>query len=250
MARKEQNNVDYFPFLCKQGDAMKYIDNKHEHGFAVWVKLLRALALKNFHFLDLRNKKQLLLLAQECKVSEQTLTEIISDLVEFDEIDREIWEQYSTVWNQKFIDNIQDAYKRRNNKPLTRTQLLRHLRDNIEIDVCINSISDANNTHSIVYNNKVNKSKVSEKETHTPVDSNEVVIPFWDRLIQETNLQNVARQTDTTIDRVKEYLPLFKKNKAKNHPVAFELLNHFLACYRLEIAGNGKDSKGKKKVVI
>ena len=42
MARPERNNVDYFPFLCKEGKAMFYIEQKYGNdGYATWIKLLR-----------------------------------------------------------------------------------------------------------------------------------------------------------------------------------------------------------------
>ena len=31
MARPERNNVDYFPFLCKEGKAMYYIEKKYKN---------------------------------------------------------------------------------------------------------------------------------------------------------------------------------------------------------------------------
>lgn len=53
MARPERNNVDYFPFICKEGKAMYYIEQKYNNdGYATWVKLLRQLAVTNYHFLN------------------------------------------------------------------------------------------------------------------------------------------------------------------------------------------------------
>ena len=54
MARPERNNVDYFPFSCEEGEKMFYIEQTYGNdGFAVFVKILRELARKDFHYLNL-----------------------------------------------------------------------------------------------------------------------------------------------------------------------------------------------------
>lgn len=99
---------------------MHYIERKYQNdGFATWVKILRALAVTNNHFLNLNNDIELMFLASKCHISEERLKEILSDLATLGEIDKELWEKYRVVWNQKFIDSIQDAYKKRNNKCIT-----------------------------------------------------------------------------------------------------------------------------------
>ena len=119
MARPERNNVDYFPFLCKEGTAMFYIEQKYGNdGFASWIKILRQLAVTNHHYLNLNNKAEFMLLSSKCRVSESVLNEIINDLCELGEFDKELWSN-KIVWCQKFIDSIQDAYNKRNNKCIT-----------------------------------------------------------------------------------------------------------------------------------
>lgn len=119
MARPLRNNVDYFPFLCKEGSAMFYIEQKYGNdGFASWIKILRHLAVTNNHYLNLNNKSEFMLLSSKCRVSETVLNEIINDLCELGEFDKELWVN-KIVWCQKFIDSIQDAYNKRNNKCIT-----------------------------------------------------------------------------------------------------------------------------------
>ena len=119
MARPQRNNVDYFPFLCKEGTAMFYIEQKYGNdGFATWIKVLRHLAVTNNHYLNLNNKAEFMLLSSKCRVSEMVLNEIINDLCDLGEFDKELW-SYKIVWCQKFIDSIQDAYNKRNNKCIT-----------------------------------------------------------------------------------------------------------------------------------
>src|SRR5688572_19588033 len=125
MARPQRNNVDYFPFFCKEGNTTKYIDNTYGNdGFATWVKILRALAITDFHYLDLSNRKVFLTLISTCKISEQVLTNILNDLAEFDEIDKELWNQ-KIVWSDRFISSIQDAYTKRSNDIVNKESLLK-----------------------------------------------------------------------------------------------------------------------------
>ena len=120
MARTEKNNVDYFPFLCKEGRVTFYIESKYGNdGFATWIKILREIAVTSNHFLDLSSKTDMMYLSAKCRVSENVLDNIISDLSDMGQFDKELWYQYKIIWCQKFIDNIQDAYKKRNNKCIT-----------------------------------------------------------------------------------------------------------------------------------
>jgi hypothetical protein len=57
MARPQRNNIDYFPFMCDEGQKMFYLEQTYGNdGFAVFVKLLRELAKKDYHYLNLSDK--------------------------------------------------------------------------------------------------------------------------------------------------------------------------------------------------
>lgn len=128
MARPERNNVDYFPFLCKEGKSMHYIEQRYGNdGFATWVKILRALAVTNYHFLDVSDEAELMFLSSKCNVKEVVLIAIINDLCKLGEIDLELWQNEKIIFSQKFIDSIQDAYKNRNNPCMTLKRLKVHL---------------------------------------------------------------------------------------------------------------------------
>lgn len=120
MARPERNNVDYFPFLCKEGKAIHYIEKKYgNNGYATWFKILRELAVTNYHYLNLSKKIDLMFLASKCNIDDSLLLEIINDLSVLEEIDCDLWSNNKIIWSQKFIDHIQDAYNKRNNKCIT-----------------------------------------------------------------------------------------------------------------------------------
>lgn len=120
MARPERNNIDYFPYLCKEGKAMFYIEQKYGNdGFATWVKILRQLAVTNYHYLNLNDRIEFMFLSSKCKVSELILNEIISDLCDLGEFNKTLWVENKILFNEKFIESIQDAYIKRNNKCIT-----------------------------------------------------------------------------------------------------------------------------------
>lgn len=128
MARPPKNIVDYFPFLCKAGKTMFIIENKYKNdGFATWVKILRELASTDYHYLKLNKESDLMYLSAKCLVKVDTLNSIINDLCISEEFDSELWNIHKVIWCQKFMDSIQDAYKKRGNKPYTKELLLTSL---------------------------------------------------------------------------------------------------------------------------
>lgn len=125
MARPERNTVDYFPYLCDEGEKMYYIDNQYGNdGFATFIKILTALAKTDFHYLDLSKKTTQMFLSAKCKVSTDVLNSIISDLAELGKFNLTLWNENKIIWCQDFIDSIQDAYKKRNNECITYDGLL------------------------------------------------------------------------------------------------------------------------------
>lgn len=125
MARPERNTVDYFPHEVDHGKKMFYLRSKFKNdGYAVWFMLLEELGKAEFHYLDLSDEVQLMYLSSQFMVSEETLTNIINVLVQFGEFDKELWTENSILFNQKFTDNISDAYKKRNNLCVDKKSLI------------------------------------------------------------------------------------------------------------------------------
>jgi len=128
MARPERNTVDYFPHLISDGKKMFSIENKYKNdGYATWFKILEKLATTEFHYLDLNDEGEIMYLAAKCHISEQTLLSIITDLTRLSVFDKMLWEN-KIIWCQSFIDSIQDAYYRRNNKCMNYDSLCKHLK--------------------------------------------------------------------------------------------------------------------------
>lgn len=192
MARSEKNDVDYFPFYCKEGKTMFYIEQKYNNdGFAVWVKVLRALATTNYHFLNLSNEPDLMFLASKCRVSEAILIDVLTDLCKFNEIDSELWNDHRVVWSEKFNNSISGVYDKRSNKLLEKEeimQLVLNIRD-------VNPEKVAEIQQSKVKYSKEEKSKVKHSKE---LADHEIILPFsskefvdvWNVLIKEKKWKN------------------------------------------------------------
>lgn len=121
--RPHKLNVDYHPHLIGDGTKMHYIENKYGNdGYATWHKILEVLAKTDNHYLDLSEQRQLMFLSARCRVSEDVLKSIISDLAVMGAFDAELWE-VSVVWSDKFIDSIQYAYAKRSNSCITKDEV-------------------------------------------------------------------------------------------------------------------------------
>jgi hypothetical protein len=167
MARKNRNNVDYFPHLLK-GKKMFYLRSKFGNdGYAVWFMLLENLASSEYHYLDLSDKIQVMYLSSDFMVSEIVMLEIINILVELGEFDFELWTEEKILFSEKFVENIEDAYRKRNNECISKKSLFhlllakgriksdnfRHLSDNFRLE-------GAENTHSKGMERKEKESRV------------------------------------------------------------------------------------------
>ena len=120
MARQERNNIDYFPHPVKHGKKMFYIRTTYGNdGYTAWFMLLEKLGDANYHFLDLQNSIEMMYLTSEIMITEEKLSAIIEDLVRLEEFDKDLWDGDKILFNQKFTDNILDAYKRRSNNCLS-----------------------------------------------------------------------------------------------------------------------------------
>ena len=125
MARKEKNNVEYFPHSVNHGKKMFCIRSKYKNdGYAVWFMLIEQLGKADNHYLDLKDDVQMIYLSSELMVDETVLLDIINMLVKLNVFDSELWNKERILYNQEFVESIADAYKKRNNKCIDRNSLI------------------------------------------------------------------------------------------------------------------------------
>jgi hypothetical protein len=200
MARPERNNVDYFPFICEDGNKMFYIEETYGNdGFATFVKLLRELAKTNYHYLDLSKPTTVMFLSAKCKVSKETLLAIINDLVELGKFDSILWRENKIIWCQDFIDSIQDAYNKRNNKCITYLGL-------IQLLMSLGIRKQGKGTLKVPLNPQ---SKVKENKEEEIIENKSKNFEFYqDLIISQSWLESTAMQSKQKlkIHEVKKYL--------------------------------------------
>lgn len=165
MARPERNDIDYFPHEVTHGKKMFIIENKYKNdGYAVWFKLLEELGKANFHYLDFNDEEQLMYLSSKFNVDEELLFSIVEDLAKLNAINKDLFQNNRIVFSDKFIESIQDAYKRRNNKCVTFDSLCKHLSIKCEQKQISSSEKSGNKPQTKVDYNKVNNSKGENEE--------------------------------------------------------------------------------------
>lgn len=155
--RKDKNVVDYFPHFCNQGKSIFILESKFGHiGYSVWFKTLEILGNSENHFIDLRNETDLLFLVSKLKITENQLMDIYDLLAKIDSIDRYFWSK-KIVFSENFLKNVEEAYKRRNNKCMQKCDLCKHL---------FNKCDETNNycKHKFAKESKVEESKENESK--------------------------------------------------------------------------------------
>lgn len=218
MARPERNNVDYFPFICKYGKTMRYIEKKYGNdGYATWIKILRELAVTDHHYLNLSEKMDLMDLTAVCLVSEETLLNIINDLCDFKQFHTGLWQENKIIFSEKFIVNIRDAYKKRNNECIDLEGLL-HLLSDLGIRKLYKQLPEgSDNPHIKVENIKVDKSRVSKSLVDT----------FFTDLPNSEKLSRIASVTNISKEELLKKLVVFKPFARLEYKSFNDFAEHF-----------------------
>lgn len=125
MGRPQTNKVSWFPHPVTHGKKMSYMEKKYgNNGYAVWFKILEELGNTDYHYLDLSDEVQIMFLSDRCLVSEEVLLSMINDLIRLKEFDKTLWEENQILFSEKFLESVQEAYKKRSNDCITKKGLL------------------------------------------------------------------------------------------------------------------------------
>lgn len=219
MARPERNTVDYFPYLCDEGEKMYYIDERYGNdGFATFIKILTHLAKTDYHYLDLSKKTTQMFLSAKCKVSTEILNSIITDLAELGKFNLMLWNENNIIWCQDFIDSIQDAYKKRNNKCISFDGLL-ELLDSLGVRKHSKGTTKGYvNPQSKVEYSKVDKIKEDDvKEITTPTHDFFTIHEFEKIEFDDNFSHSTVKHSGFTIEKIKLlFIDFIKDQKGVN----------------------------------
>jgi hypothetical protein len=255
MARKNKFNLDYFPHIISSGKKISYIRKKYGNdGYATWFTILEELGLADFHYLDLRNEKdddfsiQLMFLSERCYISEELLLNIISDLVKLGSFDKELWNN-KILWSEEFFDSVQDAWRRRDTKCLTREELILKLTSS-EIKIEKNKsefefeVKKNENKKIDIKSNLVPKKEKIEKEIVYPWES-ENFKNEWDNWKTFKNDEFKFRYKSKSSEQM-ALIDLSKLSKG-NEEDAIKIIHNSIGkgwkgFFELKNSGNGKSN--------
>lgn len=198
--RPERNDADHFPFLCKEGKALYFIEQKYGNdGYATWIKILRQLTVTSYHYLNLSDQSELMFLAAKCRVSEELLLNIIDDLVKLGEFPVDFWSGNRILFSEKLVKSLHPLYEKRRNECLSKDNLLQHLTNLGVLKLNKsngNSISGGINTQSKVNYSKVNYSK---ERGFTPPKL-KMVIDYFFKNAAAWNQEKIEREANKFIN--------------------------------------------------
>ena len=195
MARKERNSVDYFPHNVNHGKKMFFIRSKYKNdGYSVWFMLMEELGKAEYHYLDLNSNISKMYLSSSMMVSEELLYSIINDLVKLGEFDELLWIN-GILFNEKFIDSISDAYKKRNNTCINKKTLITLLTSKGILNESKRLLFEVKSTTTSAVNTQRKEKKRKEKKTIEEYSENAKILnefsrPFFDlKYLNEKSLE-------------------------------------------------------------
>ena len=136
--RKDKNTVDYFPHYVNHGKTLFIIESKFGNdGYAAWFKILETLGSTEHHYIDCRKDEDWEYLNAKIKLMHTSLHEVLDLCAKLGAINKVLWES-RVIYSENFVNNIADAYTRRN----TDCPTLQDIVSIIGINVNINSNDD------------------------------------------------------------------------------------------------------------
>lgn len=120
MARPQKLTVNYFTHDVNASNSktLFILQNKYGNdGYAFWFKLLELLGNTAGHYYSFENPSDWEFLLAKTGVNAALTQEILDTLVNLDAIDSKLLKENKIIWCQNFVDRLEDAYKRREEKP-------------------------------------------------------------------------------------------------------------------------------------
>jgi Lin1244/Lin1753-like, N-terminal len=192
MARPRKDGVDYFPHFVNYGKTVPILKQRFGNdGYAAWFQLLEMLGKSVTHSLELDDPIEWEFAIATLGISEEMATEFFAMLAKLQAIDPDLWTEDKVVWCQKFVDNLEDLYRKRSvsapEKPA--------LRSNAgvsapETPVIAPIMQQSTAQHSTVKHSISDANASSSVSTDAPADEDESIIQYsrWKtELIQTWN---------------------------------------------------------------
>lgn len=172
MATKPKLTVNYFPHECTHGRKMFIIEEKYGNdGYSTWFKLLEQLGRAENHYLDITDYTQKSYLISYCKIDEETFDNILKTLCDLGAIHKSLLTDYGIIWNPKFSESIEDAYKKRNADLMDYERLCIHL--SLSTRAKVGSLNETSGEKVVINPQiKLNKNKGEETKVKENKENN------------------------------------------------------------------------------
>ena len=123
MARPDKRTVDYFPFYVKDGRTLFILESKYGcKGTGFFTNLLRFLCETPDHHYRITNQSDKLYFFSKVKCDVESGMDMLNMMAATGKIDAGYWVS-GVIYSDDFIKSIEDAYRKRSNKPLLRDQV-------------------------------------------------------------------------------------------------------------------------------
>ncbi len=162
MARPERRDVDYFPFLVKDGKTLFILEGKYGcKGTGFFTNVMRFLCSTPDHHYQIKDVADSLFFFTRCHCDEESGMDMLNIMANTGKICSDMWVSYKVIVSEDLLNSIKDAYRNRKKSIITI--------DQIRVSYAGNRVSDTGNTEkggiTDVDNpqSKVKESKVKKK---------------------------------------------------------------------------------------
>jgi|GEM_PF-5490081 hypothetical protein len=171
MARPERKDVDYFPFIVKDGRTLFVLESKYElAGIGFFTNLFRFLAKQPDHHICIGDASDRMYFFARVKCKDENMgMDMLDMMATTGKIDAPLWREKRVIASEDFLDSIKDAYKDRKN-PIITINEIRALYANNRAGNAVSggdnvaitefpSQKEPDNTHTKLKDTKLKKSK-------------------------------------------------------------------------------------------
>lgn len=197
MARPQKATVDYFPLDCQFSDSIKCIKSEFgNNGELFWVRLLQTLGRHEYHYIDLRpsNKTYLLFYSEDVGFDVTLSNQILNKLSEYGCIDHDLY-KLGIVYSEKFVKNIEDAYRKRNVKPKSKQELLEEVSGGNKVEEIAFFPPETSISGGSYPQIKENKSKENEIKVNLSLNKNKISDEEREILNRYVTKHNLAQKS-------------------------------------------------------
>ncbi|MDD5358288.1 MAG: hypothetical protein PHX80_04025 [Candidatus Nanoarchaeia archaeon] len=121
MARPERHDVDYFPFLVKDGRTLFILESKYDlEGIGFFTNLFRFLSQRPDHHFCISDPCDKLFFFSKIKCKDEVKgLDMLDIMATTGKINKQLWEEKRAIASEDFLLSIADAYKDRKNTIIT-----------------------------------------------------------------------------------------------------------------------------------